>query len=66
MSASRSHSMQLCQSKLFTPIPKFIVSYLARFFYRFQHVLGLEPTRKILSEGVMECKAQQAPRRRGY
>ena len=32
----------------FTPIPKFIVSYLARFFNHFQHVLGFEPTRKIL------------------
>ena len=48
MSASRSHSMQLCQPNFFTPIPKFIVSYLARFFNRFQHVLGFEPTRKIL------------------
>ena len=31
----------------FTQIPKSIVSYLARFFNRFQHMLGLDPTSKI-------------------
>ena len=49
MGASRSHNMQLCPLKLFfTPISKVIVSYLAAFFNRFQHMLNLDPTRKIL------------------
>ena len=33
---------------LFTPFPKFIIRYLGEFFNRFQHMLGLDSTRKIL------------------
>ena len=45
VSASRSHSMQLCQPKFFTPIYS---ELFGKVFNRFQHVLGFEPTRKIL------------------
>ena len=42
MGASRSHSMQLCPPKFFTPFPKFIIRYLDEFSNHFQHMFGLD------------------------
>ena len=61
MGASRSHNMDYVSPNFFTPIPKFIVSYLARFLNRFQHVLGLEPTRKILTHNSRGSDGMQSP-----
>ena len=54
MGASQSHSMQLCPPKFFTPFPKFIIRYLSKFFNRFHHILGLDPTKKILRYNYRE------------
>ena len=48
VSASRSHSMQLCQPKLFYTNSKIYSELFGKVFYRFQHVLGFRVHEKDL------------------
>ena len=60
-----SASCNYVSPNFFTPIPKFTVSYLARFLNRFQHVLGFDPRKKILTPSSRAVKSDGMQRPMG-